>query len=242
MTVGVQTFVGERLREARLSLGLFKKSLGDIIGTTGTAITRYEDGEDKPQRDRLAALSARLGFPEEFFLRPAWQESLEPVFWRSRAAESKGAREMTEQRMKWICETFHFLDQEVNFPCVNLPDLSLPNDFRLITAEAIEKAADQVREFWNLRHRPIPDVTLALENAGVPVVNLDIVSDKQDGFCFCSPTLGRPFVGINVYHISCARARYDAAHELGHLILHRHVTPQQERDPVQRKLIEQQAY
>ncbi len=227
MTVGVQTFRGERLKEARLSLGLFKKSLGDIIGITGTAITRYEDGEDKPQREKLEALSTRLGFPEEFFVRPAWRDSLEPVFWRSRAAESKSAREMTEQRMKWICETFHFLEQEVDFPKVNMPELSLPGDFRLITAGMIESAADQVRQCWNFRDRPIPDMTLALENAGIPVVNLDIASDKQDGFCFHSPSLGRSFVGINVYHISCARERYDAAHELGHLILHKKVTPQQ---------------
>lgn len=242
MTVGVQTFCGERLKEARLSLGLFKKALGDIVGITGTAITRYEEGEDKPTREKLSVLSARLGFPEEFFLRPAWQEKLEPVFWRSRAAESKHAREMTEQRMKWICETFHFLEQEVDFPKLDMPTLSLPDDFRLLTGEMIENAADQVRQCWNLRHRPIPDVTLALENAGVPVVNLDIASDKQDGFCFHSPSLGRPFVGINVYQISCARARYDASHELGHLILHRKVTLQQERDSALKKLIEQQAH
>jgi Zn-dependent peptidase ImmA (M78 family)/DNA-binding XRE family transcriptional regulator len=242
MAVGVQTFRGERLKEARLARGLVKKSLGDMLGITGTAITRYEEGQDKPLRERLTVLAERLGFPEEFFLKPAWEEDLEPVFWRSRATESKHAREMTEQRMKWMCETFAFLEEEVNFPALNIPDLSLPEDFRLISNELIEVAAQKLRDVWNLKNRPIPDMVLALENAGIPVVNLEIPSEKQDGFCFYSRTLRRYFVGINTYNISCTRARYDAAHELGHCILHKNVTPQQDKDPLLNKVIEQQAF
>jgi len=242
MAIGIQAFRGERLTEARLARGLFKKSLADMLGVSKTAISRYEDGQDKPLKERLTAIADVLGFPEEFFLKMGWREELEPVFWRSRATESKHAREMTEQRMKWICEAFSFLEGEVNFPSINFPKLSLPEDFRMISAEMIETAAENLREFWNLKNRPIPDVVLALENAGIPVVTLEIPSDKQDGFCFYSPALRRHFVGINTYNVSCARARYDAAHELGHCILHRNVTTQQERDPLLNKIIEQQAF
>lgn len=242
MTVGVTTFRGERLREARLARGMFKKTLADLSGVSGTAITRYEDGEDKPQHERLKLLAANLGFPVDFFLRPGWMEPLEPVFWRSRASESKSAREMTEQRMKWVCEIFAFLDSELNFSEVNVPSLSLPDDFRLITGDLVEDAAEKVRVAWHLHSRPIKDVMLALENAGIPVASLEIASDKQDGFCFRSASLGRPFVGINTYNVSACRARHDAAHEFGHLVLHGKVTPQQERDPAQRKIIEQQAH
>jgi Zn-dependent peptidase ImmA (M78 family) len=73
-------------------------------------------------------------------------------------------------------------------------------------------------------------------------VNLEIASDKQDGFCFRSPALKRAFVGINTYEISAARARYDAAHELGHVLLHESATPTQVRDTALNKLIEQQAH
>jgi Zn-dependent peptidase ImmA (M78 family) len=242
MAIGIRTFQGERLTEARLSRGLFKKTLGDLLDLTGSAVTRYEDGTDKPLRDRVTAISKQLGFSEEFFSKPAWHEVLAPIFWRSRAAESKYAREMTEQRMKWICEIFNFLEQEVNFPALDLPALALPDDFRLYTADMIEDAADDVRRAWNLKDRPIPDMTLALENAGIPVINLEIPSDKQDGFCFYSPTLERPFVGVNTHNVSCARGRYDAAHELGHCVLHKNVTAQQEKDPALRKIIEQQAF
>ncbi|MCY1644388.1 helix-turn-helix domain-containing protein [Methylorubrum sp. SL192] len=242
MSVGVQAFQGSRLREARLARGLYKNALGDMVGVTGTAITNYEEGRDKPQHDKLCALANQLGFSYEFFLRPSWPEDVGVVFWRSRAAETKTAREMTEQRMRWLCETFAFLEADLTFPSYALPRLDIPADFRLITAEVIEAAAEALRTHWKLGVRPIPDVTLALENAGIPVANLDIPSEKQDGFCFWSSYLHRPFVGINSYSLSCSRARYDCAHELGHIVLHAGVTPQQERDSALHKMIEDQAH
>jgi Zn-dependent peptidase ImmA (M78 family) len=242
MTVGVPTFCGERLREARLARGLYKSTLGEMIGVTGTAVTRYEEGQDRPQQEKLRALADQLKFPVDFFLRPAWPENLDLVFWRSRAAESKHAREMTHQRMRWLCETFSFLDEEVEFPSLSIPHLGLPEDFRQFMPEDIEQAAVKLRAHWGLRERPIPDMLLALENAGIPTACLEIVSEKQDGFCFPSARLKRSFVGININGVSAARERYDAAHELGHLCLHRLVTPQQSRDPSLHKLIEQQAH
>lgn len=242
MTVGVPTFCGQRLTEARLARGLFKKSLGDLIGITGEAIARYETGQDRPQAARLTALADKLHFPEEFFSRPAWPEEFDVVFWRVQSAETKLAREMTEQRARWIAEIFSFLEQEVNFPAQDLIEPDLPTDFRLITPEIIEKTAETLRSHWNLRDRPIPDVTLALENAGIPVIHLDIPSEKQDGFCFKSTLLARYFVGVNVSQLSAARARYDAAHELGHAVLHKRVTKSHLADKAIYKLIETQAH
>ena len=241
MSIGVQTFCGPRLTEARRARGLHKNILADLVGVSRQQLSKYEEGKEKPQEDRLALIAKQLAFPVSFFTRPAWPESLDLVFWRSRAAETKGAREVTEQRMYWLCELFSFLEREVDFPVSSLPDIQLPCDFRLFTPDVIERAAALAREQWELRTRPIPDVTLALENAGIPVVNLEILSDKQDGFNFRSIVLDRTFVGINIYNVSAARARYDAAHELGHIALHRQVTAPQARDPANHKVLEQQA-
>jgi Zn-dependent peptidase ImmA (M78 family)/transcriptional regulator with XRE-family HTH domain len=242
MTVGVQTFCGARLSEARRARGLFIKTLADMIGVTRHTISRYEEGFDKPQQENLDALARQLKFPVEFFLRPAWPEVLDLIFWRSRTSETKSAREMTVQRMRWLCEIFNFLEEEVNFPNFDVPKMEFPEDFRLITSEMIERGARLIREHWGLRDLPIPDMTLALENAGIPVINLEVLSDKQDGFSFRSAQLNRTFVGINIYNMSAARARYDAAHELGHIALHKNVTPQQSRDPAAHKIMEQQAH
>jgi Zn-dependent peptidase ImmA (M78 family)/DNA-binding XRE family transcriptional regulator len=242
MPIGVQTFRGARLKQARLARGIYKNALADMIGISGWAITRYEDDVDKPQQDKLSAIAKHLNFPVEFFLTPEWPEKIDLVFWRSRSAETKYAREMTEQRMLWLCEIFSFLEREVDFPTLDLPDLGLPNDFRMLTPNVIESAAEDLRNRWKLHDRPIPDVTLSLENAGIPVVNIEIMSEKQDGFCFHSKELARAFAGINTSNVSAARARYDAAHELGHIILHGNVSPQQSRDPANHKILEQQAF
>lgn len=71
---------------------------------------------------------------------------------------------------------------------------------------------------------------------------LDIPSEKQDGFFFRSPLLKRGFIGVNVHSATAARARFDVAHELGHLVLHKNVTAEQNRDPDLHKIIEKQAH
>jgi Zn-dependent peptidase ImmA (M78 family) len=160
----------------------------------------------------------------------------------SRATESKSAREMTEQRMRWLCEIFDYLNTEVEFTKRPLPTLDIPDDFNFLTGEDIERVATLVRKDWGLRSEPIQDMILALENMGIPVVTLAIPSDKQDGFCFRSSALDKWFVGVNVENASCSRARLDAAHELAHILLHQHVTLEQARNPASHKLLEQQAY
>lgn len=241
MTIGVPGFQGRRLTEARLARGLFKNALGDMIGVSGTAITRYEEGTDSPQDFRVDDIASKLNFPRDFFFKPAW-EAPSVVHWRTRTSETKNAREMTEQRMNWLQEIFHFYEEFVAFPALDLPQIDLPDDFRLLTGDVIEKAANEVRDHWGLGRHPIPDAILALENAGIPVVGLSIASEKQDGFCFYSDELQRPFVGINSLHASAARARFDAAHELGHLILHRKVTREQSKSTLYHKVIEDQAH
>ncbi|MGO6677622.1 XRE family transcriptional regulator [Rhizobium leguminosarum] len=242
MAKGVANFSGEKLTEARLASGLRKNALADKVGVTSMAISRYEANQDRPTHDNLDAIANALKFPVEFFTRKAWPESLGTVFWRDQVAETKAAREMTEQRMKWLCELFWTLEEELDFPPPAVPDFGLPDDVHLITSSMIESCASELRLEWRLRNQPIRDVVLSVENAGIPVAMLDIPSEKQDGFLFRSPLLKRGFVGVNVYNTTAARARFDVAHELGHLVLHRNVTPDQNRDPELHKLLEKQAH
>ncbi len=242
MVKGVVTFSGEKLTEARLAKGLYKNALADRIGVTAMQITRYESNQDRPTPEKLVSIAKALEFPYDFFTRKVWPEPLGPIFWRSQVAETKTARDMTEQRMRWLCELFWTLEEELEFPGTDIPDLDVPDDFRQITPSMIEGFAERVRREWRLKDLPIRDVVLSVENAGIPVVMLDIPSEKQDGFFFTSPLLNRGFIGVNVHNVTAARARFDVAHELGHLILHKYVTSAQERDPHLHKLLEQQAH
>jgi Zn-dependent peptidase ImmA (M78 family)/DNA-binding XRE family transcriptional regulator len=242
MSIGVKTFRGKRLQEARLARGLFKNALGDMIGVSGTAITRYEEGLDYPLHDRLALLADKLNFPIEFFSKEPFPEEISTIYWRSQSTVTKSAREMTEQRMRWLCEIFAFTEAEVEFHTRSLPDVPLPEDFRILTGDEIERMAENVREEWGLKDQPVPDMLLALENAGIAVSALEIPSDKQDGFFFPSAQLNRNFVGINKEGASAVRIRLDAGHELGHIMLHKNVTREHRQAPLGHKILEQQAF
>jgi Zn-dependent peptidase ImmA (M78 family)/DNA-binding XRE family transcriptional regulator len=242
MVKGVATFSGEKLTEARLARGWYKNALADRIGVTAMQISRYESNQDRPTPEKLKSIAEALEFPYDFFTRKSWPEPLGPIFWRSQVAETKTAREMTEQRMRWLCELFWTLEEELDFPRTDIPDLDIPEDFRQITPSMIERFAERVRRDWRLKDLPIRDVVLSVENAGIPVVMLDIFSEKQDGFFFTSPLLRRAFIGVNVHSVTAARARFDVAHELGHLILHKNVSSEQEKDTDLHKLLEQQAH
>ncbi|OLZ70949.1 hypothetical protein AV521_13200 [Streptomyces sp. IMTB 2501] len=56
-------FDGRRVRAARRGKDLTQKQLGAAVGVTGTAVARWESGEDFPPGEKLPALAAVLGEP-----------------------------------------------------------------------------------------------------------------------------------------------------------------------------------
>jgi Zn-dependent peptidase ImmA (M78 family) len=105
---------------------------------------------------------------------------------------------------EWIAERFEL-------PTVDVPDL-----------EGIEAelAAEAVRTAWGLGNDPAPNMVHLLEAKGVLVFGLAEDCRELDAFAFWRD--GRPFVFLDTLK-STERSRFDAAHELGHLVLHRHV-------------------
>lgn len=60
---------GEVVRAARLDAGLTQQQLADRVGTTQSAIARWESGADTPRLDSLAALLRACGFEADLTLR-----------------------------------------------------------------------------------------------------------------------------------------------------------------------------
>jgi Zn-dependent peptidase ImmA (M78 family) len=84
-----------------------------------------------------------------------------------------------------------------------------------------EAAAAAVREAWGLGERPVTNMVHLLEAHGVRVFSLDEGSNL-DGFSFWRSET--PYVFLNVGK-TVEHSRMDAAHELGHLVLHAHGGP-----------------
>jgi Zn-dependent peptidase ImmA (M78 family) len=98
---------------------------------------------------------------------------------------------------------------------VNLPLCPLDKD---ATYEQIDNAAQTVRDAWGLGYEPIPDVLRELETHGPVAARLGL-ADSVDAFSW--PAQKRPIVILGVDKQNRIRSRFDAAHELGHLVMHR---------------------
>jgi len=96
-----------------------------------------------------------------------------------------------------------------------LPPVDLPED---LTPGDPEKAAEFLRGAWGLGSRPIGNMVHLLEAKGIRVYWLVEDCREVDAFMFWSGAL--PFVMLSTLK-SGERGRMDAAHELGHLVLHR---------------------
>ena len=96
-----------------------------------------------------------------------------------------------------------------------LPEVDLPD---LRTARP-EEAAEALRARWGLGQKPISGIISLLEAQGVRVFSLSEDWHEMDAFSVWNGE--RPFIFLNTKK-SVEKGVMDAAHELGHLVLHRH--------------------
>lgn len=100
---------------------------------------------------------------------------------------------------------------------------ALPNaDVLDLRSEAPETAAAALRQHWGLGERPVKNVVHLLESKGVRVFSLAEQSLEVDAFSLWRNDT--PFIFLNTMK-SAEHGRFDAAHELGHLVLHKHGGP-----------------
>jgi Zn-dependent peptidase ImmA (M78 family) len=183
----------------------------------------------------------KLNSPRAFFLRPISDRGERAILYRSLAAATKSARERAEVRFEWLREITEYLHGHFEFPKLNLPSMDLPVDFRTLTHDAIERAAMQCRQLWGFGEGPIGDVVLALESNGIIVARGELGSEALDAFSEYLPN-DFPYIFLGTDKHVAARSRFDAAHELGHLILHRHLRQRDFGHPKDFKTLESQAH
>jgi Zn-dependent peptidase ImmA (M78 family) len=82
----------------------------------------------------------------------------------------------------------------------------------------IEAIAESVRAEWKVPPGPIQNVVDTLESHGIVVIRLPL--DSADVDAFSLPFADHPVVVLGADKNDRARSRFDAAHELGHLIMH----------------------
>lgn len=240
MSARVGEFVGQRLRDARLARGMTASALAEEVGIKPSSVSRYEHNGGAPRPDVLARIAETLRLPQSHFLRPALDDSGRPYWYRSLASATKKARAAAQVRLGWLREMVLFVEDLAHLPEIDLPDLHLPEDPAAIDSDDLEEAAQAVRRAWSMGDGPIGDIVALLESKGIIVSRFAFSSEQLDAFSHRAPE--RPYVALNSDKESGPRSRFDAAHELAHLVLHRGVDPRRFGEPSFFKMLEGQAH
>jgi len=208
-----RVFNPQRFSLARRRRGLKKTELAEAVGVDPKSIMNYEAGQE-PGTETMRRLCAVLKFPEMFFFGDDIEEiDTSTVSFRSMArmtaaqqAEACGQGSMCIYLNDWFSKRFA------------MPGAAIP-DVRHATPEA---AAAIVRTEWGLGVQPISNMIHLLESKGVRIYSLSVKAREVDAFSMWKG--GTPFVMLNVQK-SSEHSRFDAAHELAHLVLHRDGSP-----------------
>lgn len=205
---------GQRLAVARLRRGHTKRTLAAALGVTERTVFNWERGEIAPDMFTSQKIAEFLQYPEEFFTK-ADLHIVEPetVSFRSMKSMRASQRDASIAACSLAVEVNDWLEKNYSLPTQDIPDLSDCSP---------EVAAVTLRQSWVLGERPVKNMIHLLESKGVRVFSLAQDCVEVDA---CSTWVSEtPFVFLNSFK-SAERSRFDAAHELGHLCLHRHGAP-----------------
>jgi Zn-dependent peptidase ImmA (M78 family)/DNA-binding XRE family transcriptional regulator len=207
-------FSGARLEVARERRGLTKSALAAKVGVEARTVTGWEKNEYPPTEPNVTAICKALDYPPAFFAAGDIERaSAEAVSFRSMSKMKAAQRDATIAACSISFLLDDWLHQRFNLPKADLPDL------REDTPHA---AAATLREQWGVGEKPVKNMVHLLESRGIRVFSLSQNCVEVDA---CSLwRQDRPYVYLNTFK-SAERSRYDAAHELGHLVLHKHAAP-----------------
>lgn len=240
--IGTPGFVGDRLVQARNARGLTAIALAEMVGVKSSTISQYEHGRHSPPPEVLDAIAQKLNRPRAYFLTPLRKRDLSGLRFRSFSAATKAARERAIARFDWLRDVTDYLRGYLDFPKLNLPKVSFASNPQSITIDQIESLAKLCREYWMLGDGPVADVVLLLENNGVIISRGELGSEHLDAFSQWPSDDPQPFIFLASDKGSAVRSRFDALHELGHVLLHRSIDERGFRKPEIHKLMEDQCH
>lgn len=232
-------FNAGRFSLARQRRGMTKKALAVKVGVSERSISAYEAGGQEPERATLRRISEALGFPEAFFFGDD-PDTLSPDAASFRSMSKMTARQKNSALGAGSLALMlnDWIESRFNLPAVDLPDLGQERpvtsgapglidddvDYPIEAGDGSpEAAASTLRAHWGLGELPVKNMIKLLESKGVRVYSLAIDAKEVDAFSMWHGE--RPFMFLNTFK-SAEHCRFDAAHELGHLVLHRHGPPQ----------------
>lgn len=188
---------------------LNKKTLADLLAVAVHTIVRWENYQTEPTTEHVWALSKALNYPQSFFFGSDLDKADGSLIsFRSQTSMSAAQRDAAVAAGQigfliddWVAERFAL-------PLVIVPDLRQFDP---------ETAAQTLRQEWGLGEKPISNMIQLMESKGIRVFSLAENTSRVNAYSLWRNQI--PYVFLNNYK-SAECSRFDAAHEVGHLVLH----------------------
>ncbi len=193
-----------------------KTDLANEVGLDLRTISAYEAGQFKPSDKGIMNLGRALQFPNTFFFGEDLHEPApDTASFRAQSKMNAWQRDMALSQGALALHLNTWLEARFELPDPAIPELGRD--------QSPETAAEALRAEWGLGVGEIRNTVHLLESKGVRIFSLSVKAKEVDAFSMWRGDT--PFVFLNTQK-TAEHSRFDAAHELGHLVLHRHAAPQ----------------
>lgn len=216
-----------------MSLRVLAAAIDGLV--TAQAIGMYERNESTPNSTILIALAKALNTSVDYLLADP-ELSVEGLKFRKDAFTSKRDEAQVEATVLLHLEKYLEVEEILQMSSVHWDE---PRDAPYpVLREPIEadRAAEALRNHWDLGQEPIPNLVELLEERGVKILVHPL--GNISGLAARASRAGQtsvPFIVVNSDHWG-ERQRFTMAHELAHLVLR--VSPGIEKEKIANRFAE----
>ncbi len=206
-------FNPKRLTVARMRRALTKVGLAVAADISPRSISNYERGTQAPTQKMQERLATILEFPVGFWSGDDLAvPEVEGGHFRAPTNLSARSRDRVRATAAIANHLWNWVDQRIRVPQSDIVPL--------IGIDA-EAAADSLRIEWHLGTNAAPNMIHLAEAHGIRIFSLPPDCEYVDAFSFWLD--GEPFIFLDMAK-SAERRRWDVAHEIGHLVMHRQMS------------------
>ncbi len=203
--------IAPNLRRLRADRGMSQSALAEAAGLSRVGYALIEAGKSEPRAENLQAIARALKVPLRDLVAPV--RELHRV--RFRSLKRLKSRTSVLAGVARTIEDFGELEHLLNEPRKD------PLQALEVSGSPAEASAQVRRAFGLNGTEPVRDICGLLEARGVKVIPHPVASDAFFGLSVAAEA-GGPAVVVNTWdRIPVERWIFTAAHELGHLVLHR---------------------
>jgi Zn-dependent peptidase ImmA (M78 family) len=202
-----------RIPLARNLRGVLQGELSILLKQSNQSIiSNLETGKAEFTDEHVLQISKALGLPPSFFYKDKNFTRLSKFYYRKRNAFNAAQLVPLEAKIDVIRSIYTELLKSVDIQSQELPAIPVSD------RNSPQQIADTFRLFLNMGEEPIINLVHLIEKLGIPIIFLDVESDKFSGMTL-QTDINQSIIVVNK-NMPNDHKKFTIAHELGHLIMH----------------------